>query len=312
MGSLLDGVELTLLDSKLVGLGFVREDLVRQLCERATVGLIRDGEGRATEEISTITNQLTSMVDERCSDLVVEGGQACAQVLGQIQQRFDSVVAEALVQGEEQCTATKKLTVEMVRKGAEQAFIGQRGLGEMLAMTEFRRAVEEQRVRGEQLFQKNLEVQREMGEEEFKRQLEEGRKQGERNFTVLVEEGRVEAEKEYASVIGEEKAKAEGIYNETVAKEREKADKLFNEMVEKGREEAEKQFNDAVAEGREEGEKMCTDMISVACTNVTEGTDSDDFCLDFFFFTSDLDGERRRKRGDSNHLYGDFYTWITS
>ena len=36
LGDLLDGVELNLLDSKLVGFGFVREELVNEVCIRAT------------------------------------------------------------------------------------------------------------------------------------------------------------------------------------------------------------------------------------------------------------------------------------
>ena len=36
LNDLLDGVELNLLDSKLVGFGFVREELVNEVCIRAT------------------------------------------------------------------------------------------------------------------------------------------------------------------------------------------------------------------------------------------------------------------------------------
>ena len=42
-GDLLEGVELNLLDAKLIGLGYVREDLVRELCAKATQALIREG-----------------------------------------------------------------------------------------------------------------------------------------------------------------------------------------------------------------------------------------------------------------------------
>ena len=42
-GDLLDGVELNLLDAKLIGLGYVREDLVKELCAKATQALIREG-----------------------------------------------------------------------------------------------------------------------------------------------------------------------------------------------------------------------------------------------------------------------------
>ena len=36
LSDLLDGVELNLLDSKLIGIGFVREELVEEVCLRAT------------------------------------------------------------------------------------------------------------------------------------------------------------------------------------------------------------------------------------------------------------------------------------
>ena len=51
-------------------------------------------------------------------------------------------------------------------------------------------------------------------------------------------------------------------------------------------------------------------MIELACQNVTEGTDSDDFCLDFFFFTDEADEKRRLKR-QKEHLYGSFYSKVT-
>ena len=47
-GDLLEGVELNLLDAKLIGLGYVREDLIQELCERATTALIREGVQRYT------------------------------------------------------------------------------------------------------------------------------------------------------------------------------------------------------------------------------------------------------------------------
>ena len=47
LGNILDGVQLNLLDAKLIGLGYVREDLVRQLCHQATQQLIWEGVSRS-------------------------------------------------------------------------------------------------------------------------------------------------------------------------------------------------------------------------------------------------------------------------
>lgn len=49
---------------------------------------------------------------------------------------------------------------------------------------------------------------------------------------------------------------------------------------------------------KEKGEEQCTDMINMACQNVIEGSESEEFCEEFFFFTTELSDEelRRRKR----------------
>ena len=64
-------------------------------------------------------------------------------------------------------------------------------------------------------------------------------------------------------------------------------------------------------QNQEEGEKMCTEMITVACQNVTVGSESDDFCEEFFFFTTALDDERLRLKRQNHHLYGSFYDKVS-
>ena len=135
----------------------------------------------------------------------------------------------------------------------------------------------------------------------------------ERNFTQELANGRAEAERQYQETIDNERAKAEIEFQARVAEEREKAEKVFNERVAEGRAEAERQFQEALRKGQEEGEKMCTEMITVACQNVTLGSESDDFCEEFFFFTDAFDEDdlgRRLKRQD-HHLYGSFYQFVS-
>ena len=91
-----------------------------------------------------------------------------------------------------------------------------------------------------------------------------------------------------------------------VAEQRANAEEIFNERLEEGRVEAEKQFQIERLKGQEEGEAMCTGMITTACQNVTLGSESDEFCEEFFFFTGELD----RKKRDGTHLYGTFYDKI--
>jgi hypothetical protein len=49
---------------------------------------------------------------------------------------------------------------------------------------------------------------------------------------------------------------------------------------------------------RDRGKEQCTDMIDMACQDVVEGSESEEFCEEFFFFTNDLSEEelQRRKR----------------
>jgi len=313
-GDILDGVELNLLDAKLIGLGYVREDLVQELCARATEALIREGVQRAQSEAATQLRNVTAAVDARCADLVNEADAACSDVIGEITTRFNTLTQEVIIEGEKQCDDTKVLTVDMVKKGAQSSYEMQLELGRQVAENEFQKQVEQQKNRGERMFQEEVEKNRGIAEEELRRRVEEGRQFAERNFTQELANGRAEAERQYQETIDKERAKAEIEFQARVAEEREKAEKVFNDRVAEGRAEAEKQFREASRKGQEEGEKMCTEMITVACQNVTLGSESDDFCEEFFFFTDALDDDelgRRLKRQDQ-HLYGSFYQSVIS
>ena len=54
LGGILQGVQLNVLDAKFIGLGFVREDLVGELCTRATNQLLEEGESRAQEQVKLL------------------------------------------------------------------------------------------------------------------------------------------------------------------------------------------------------------------------------------------------------------------
>ena len=233
----------------------MREDLVGELCTRATNQLLEEGESRAQEQVnilqltlilnylsgcycdlnqvSELQDQLVDLVDQRCSELIGEADDACLGILDQIQERFAGGLGEAMQIADEQCDAAGETTVEMVKAAAEQTYQGQADLGRQLAEAEFRRQVEEEKNRGERMFQEEVEKQRAEGEKEFRRQVEEGRMMAEANFTVLVEEGRVEAEKQYNDTIAEQRGIAEMTYQETVDRERANAEKVFLEQVAK-------------------------------------------------------------------------------
>lgn len=312
LGNLLDGVQLNLLDAKLIGLGYVREDLVKQLCHTATQQLIREGVNRVRRESGSLVSNLTGLVDQRCSQLVNEGNRLCTDVMGQINSRFNLLTDEVTIEVKRQCDSTKVAAADMVKSAAKRTFDGQLELGRQLAEAEFMRQVAEQKVRGERMFQEEVEKGRQEADQELRRRVREGRALAETNFTRLLAEGRDEAERQYQNRIQEERDKGEKIFQDTVAEERAKAEKVFQETVDSEKAKAEIEFKKRVTDGQIEGEKMCTEMITVACQNVTLGSASDEFCEEFFFFTAPLDDEdfRRLKRQD-DHLYGSFYKKVS-
>merc|ERR1712128_178341 len=115
-----------------------------------------------------------------------------------------------------------------------------------------------------------------------------------------------EAEKRYEETIAEERKKGEVIFQDMVNEQKANAEQIFQDRIKEGRAEAEKQFKVEKLKGQEVAEATCTEMISTACQNVTLGTDSDEFCEEFFFFTGDL--ERRKREG--RHLYAGFYDQV--
>ena len=308
LNRILQGVELNILDSKFLGLGYVREDLVEELCTRATLQLVREGEQRAQRELSGggLVAGFTNQVSDKCSQLVVEGEKACNQVLDMVSTRFNSLKDDTVKEADAQCENAKELTVGMVKKGAEAAFMSSAELGMQLARTEFLRQVEVEKNRGERMFQEEVEKNRGLAEAELRRRVQEGKELGEKEFLEQVRAGKEEGERRYQQTILDERAKAEKILKDTVEAGRAEAEVIFAQEVAKGRAEAERLYAERALEGREKGEKICSEMINVACQNATEGTDSFDFCEEFFFFTDDLGDERRRKR-QNDRLYGSFY-----
>ena len=76
---------------------------------------------------------------------------------------------------------------------------------------------------------------------------------------------------------------------------------IRKEFEERGEEEMKKVEAELRARGtklRDRGEEQCTEMINMACQDVVQGSESEEFCEEFFFFTNDLSEEelRRRKR----------------
>jgi len=60
--------------------------------------------------------------------------------------------------------------------------------------------------------------------------------------------------------------------------------------------EVEKELTERGRKLQLEGEDTCTDMITMACEDVIVGSESDEFCEEFLFFTDTIDKKKRKKR----------------
>jgi len=295
------------LDSKFIALGYVRKELVDELCYKATMQLVREGQRFANNQLNGqngLVSNITTMVSQRCAGLIDEAETACNGVIGMVVRRAEEAEKELEIEGEKQCESTKEQTVAMVKLGVERSFNESAQLGRRLAETEFNRQVEQQKNKGERKFHEEVEKNRGLAEKELRDKVAEGRVTAEETLKREVEKGKVEAERVYQETIEREREKAEKILTDTVTEKRAEAEVVFAERVAAGREEAEKLYRERAREGELEGERLCTEMITVACQNSTPFTNSEDFCLDFLFFTSDLD---ERKKREHSHLYGSFY-----
>ena len=67
---------------------------------------------RARSEAQSIVTNVTSLVDQRCSDLVNEGSRLCSQVMGQINTRFSDLTNEVTIEVRKQCDTTKQVLLK--------------------------------------------------------------------------------------------------------------------------------------------------------------------------------------------------------
>ena len=80
--------------------------------------------------------------------------------------------------------------------------------------------------------------------------------------------------------------------------------KEFEERGEEAMKTIESEFRERGRKLQERGEEQCTEMINMACEDVVEDTESEEFCDEFFFFTGDLEERKRRKRLGLSLLLG--------
>ena len=59
-----------------------------------------------------LVSNVTNMVDQRCAQLVNQGGEVCNDVMGQITERFNQLTSEVTLEVRKQCDNTKQVERE--------------------------------------------------------------------------------------------------------------------------------------------------------------------------------------------------------
>ena len=68
---------------------------------------------RARREAQSLVANVTNLVDQRCSELVTEGGRLCGQVMGEINNRFSALTNEVTIEVRRQCDNTKQVSASV-------------------------------------------------------------------------------------------------------------------------------------------------------------------------------------------------------
>lgn len=259
---------------------YLVEHAVNQLrseAERQFAALSEDIEARCRSYVEYAAGQCEARVNSLASALEVEGRSLLTRVQEECQEETLVLVNRTSVQEEARYRALGEQEEERLRQQyTEEGKVEEK---KVLADFEKRGKDLEAKIRAE------YELRGKEAETTIRREFE---LRGEVEAKTVELELRKRGEME-AITIRKEFEDRGAVLEEQIRKE-------FEERGEKERDNIEKEFRDRGERARERGEEQCTDMINMACENVTEGTESEDFCLEFLFFTGDIGEEERKRR----------------
>lgn len=264
------------------------EGKARKIVERAVERLRKQGEAqfaavgkdleaRCRGYVEYAANDCMARINSLVSELEKEGRNTLTEVQEKCQRETTALVNRTAVEEEERFRAMGaeeelRLRMKFEEKGKEE---------EKTVVAEFEE-------RGEVLKKRLTSEYEERGREEETKIRREFELMGELERKTVELELRKRGEVEAVTIREEFEARGAKIETEIRA-----------EFEERGEEERKKIEEEFIARGeavRDKGESKCTEMINMACEDVVEGTESEEFCEEFFFFTADLTDEERKRR----------------
>ena len=234
-------------------------------------------------------------LESRCRSYVSYAAQHCVARVNSLAQELENQGRRLLGEVQEDCMrqtvelaeTTTTREEERLRKLGDAEQNRLRSFYENEGKVEEKKVVAEFEERGKELEQKIRKEYELRGKEEEER--------ARREFEIRGEVEKVSIELELRKR-GEEEAVT--IRKEFEARGAELGEEIRKEFEERGEVEMKRIESELRQRGRElqdRGEEQCTEMINMACGDVIEGTESEEFCEEFFFFTGDLEKRKKRK-----------------
>jgi len=253
---------------------------------------------RLTKEAEAQFTVLGQDIEARCRSYVEYAAEECTSRINSLAAELEKVGRNLLTETQEDCQTEVTQVVERTTESEERRFtqLGEQEEARLRALYEAQGNEVEKDVLKEfedrgKTIEKKIRGEYELrGKEEEERIRREFELRGEVERKTIELELRKRGEVEAVDIREEFEERGRNL-EATIRKEFEK----------RGEEEMKKIEGELRARGntlRDSGEEQCTEMINMACQDVVEGSESEEFCEEFFFFTGDLSEEelRRRKR----------------
>jgi len=285
-----------LLTGGLDRLGYIPVGEALEMCEGQGRWRLEKEIDRLRKEGEKLFQSVGSDLEARCRGYVGYAAEQCTARVNSLAQELERQGRSLLGDVQGNCMRD---TIALAERTTEEEERRLRGLGDveqarLRSFYEEEGKVEEKKViadfeqRGKELEQTIRKEYELRGKEETEKATREFELRGEVERVTIELELRKRGEGEAIAIRKEFEdrgAELEG----TITKEFEdrgaiKMKEIEAEFIERGR------------KLQQRGEEQCTDMINMACEDVVEGTESEDFCEEFLFFTQDLEKRKRRKR----------------
>ena len=257
---------------------------------------------RVESALAQLTSELTQRysgvgvdIEARCRGYVEFAGTDCFQKVTSLAQELQALGRRILSEKTEECTEETTVFTTQVAEEEEER-LSRQGRSEEDKLKTFYEG------RGKEIETEVIKEFEDRGKDIETRVRRDAEERGKEEEQKIRREFELRGEVERKSVELElrKRGEVEGVAIREEFEERGRnleaeIRKEFEERGEQIRAEVERELREKGVRLRDEGEEQCTEMITMACEEVVPGSESDEFCEEFFFFTGDLSDEEKKR-----------------